>query len=238
MPDRNALDAVRAYAKQAKEQLLDDMPPILVILRDEQPVAVMRGGGVDSLLRLAAPAAAGYGADALGLVIEGVLPLVPTNPLTGHEWARGDADSVRTGHDGVERGWVAEMQLIATALRNGPVGSEGWQYRILGGAVVWEDAASAVSLAGLTDALASRLAGPIIDPARVADPGDRLTGDPENGPFYTAARGRTVLDIGCTRAFGAELADDGEACLIVTSRGSADSVILEGLPEWQVEVFD
>ncbi len=229
-------EALRAYARNRKEHLLDEADHLLLVLRDGTPVAALSSGALDPLLRLAGTAASGYGAQALALVVEGVVPLVAVNPLTGEAWQRGEAEQVWLEHDGVAQGWVAETQILAVAERTGETVDEGWPFRLASDTVEWADAPLALSGTGLSRAVAARMRGPVVDPARVPDPGDRLAGDPENGPFHPPEYGRVSLDIGCTRVLGDQLGDDGEVFLIVESCDRADYLIREGLPLWQVEV--
>lgn len=227
---------VRAYARARKQRLLADADHFLLVIREGETVAVLSSGNLNRLLGLAATAAAGYGADTMAVVIEGVFPLVPANPLTGQPWQRGEAERLWLEHDGAGKGWVSETQILAVALRSGATINEACPFELSDGTLTWGAAPLDLSRTGLAEAVAGQLKAPAVDPARVPDPGDGFAGDPENGPFYEAGYGRIVLDVGCTRILAGELLGHGEACLVVTSRERADYLIGEGLHSWQVEL--
>lgn len=78
----------------------------------------------------------------------------------------------------------------------------------------------------LAEFLDASIRRPAADPARIPDPGDDLLrGDPENGPFYSAARGRVVLDVGITRILGSEILGRGEITFLASSQEQADHLI-------------
>lgn len=189
----------------------------------------------NTLLRNAAMAGAAYGAEALAVVLEGVIPLVPTNPVTGEPWGRGEAETAWLEHDGVARGWVTETLLISVGGRDGDAVDQALPFRPTTGAIEWAAEPTPINspIGGL---LVKQLEHPAVDAARVPDPGDSFAGDPENGPFYDPAVGRQVLDIGFTRTVGRELFPDGMAMLLVASSEEADALISEGLPSWQCAI--
>jgi hypothetical protein len=228
---------VRAYARTRKGRLLGGTAHFLLATRGDKLVVALSSGDLNALLALAATAAAGYGADALALVVEGVLPLVGENPVTGRSWERGEAEHLWLNNDGVDKGWVSEAQITALAFRDGTTSDEAWPFRVNGGVLSWSREPLGNVRSGLGSVLAAHLDGPVMDPARVADAGDDFVADPERGPFYDSEYGRLVLDIGCTRAIGNQLLGRGEACLIADSAVRADYLVSEGLPSWQVEVW-
>lgn len=236
MPIETATATVCAFARGRKQQLLGDATHFLLIVRNERPVAVLECGDLNELLRLADTAAAGYGADAIAIVLEGVFPVVGMNPVTGRAWQRGEAEQLWLEHDGVEKGWVSESQFLAIALRTGETAHEGWRFRLVGDRVAWADAPQTLSRTGLADALAARIVKPIVDASRVPVPGEGFVGDAENGPFYDLERGRQALDIGCTRILGNQLLGRGEARLLVDDEAGARTLISAGLSSWQVDV--
>ncbi len=230
--------AVRAYAQERKQRLLADADHLLLALRDGRTVAALSSGDLALLLRVARTAAAGYGADAMAVVVEGIFPLVDANPLTGQAWQRGDAEQLWLEHNGAEKGWVAETQILAVAHRTGETSDEGRPFHMVEGSVTWGDEPLPLLGTGLAEAVAARMGGKVLEASRVPDPGDGFVGDPENGPFYDAEYGRIALDIGCTRILGNQLIGHGGAWLIVRSAEQADYLVGEGLPSWQVEVSD
>ena len=229
-------DIVRTYAKGRKERLVADTTHLLVAVRDGRLVAALSCDDLSALLRFADTAAAGYGADSLAVVIEGVFPMVEENPVTERPWERGEAEKLWLEHDGAAMGWVSEVAITTIAFRDGSTHVEGWPFHIHDDSVVWGEVPMSIPVSGLAELLVARLDGPIMDPARVPDPGDSFAGDPENGPFYDSEFGRVALDIGCTRILGNQLRGHGEAFLVVDSDQQADHLISEGLPNWQVEV--
>ncbi len=106
-----------AFAHHRKVSKVGDLTPELLILCNRLPAAVLHHRGIGELLGAAGTAARVYGADALALVFEGVLPLVPVNALTGAEWESGEAAEVWRDHDGVAQGWVSECQLVSMVTR-------------------------------------------------------------------------------------------------------------------------
>lgn len=233
-----ASEVVCAYARDRKQRLLADANHLLLVLRDGRPVAALSSGNLNMLLRVAGTAAAGYGADAMALAVEGVFPLVDANPLTGQAWRRGEAEQLLLEDNAAEKGWVAETQILAVAHRSGTTSDQGWPFKLVDGSVAWGDQPLPLSGTGLAESVAARMDGTVLDASRVPDPGDGFAGDPENGPFYAAEYGRVALDIGCTRILGNQLNGHGEAFLIAGSVEQADYLVGEGLPNWQVEVSD
>lgn len=87
------------FARSRKERLGDEATHFLAVVRDGRVVAEL-SGDLDVLLKAGGLTGSGYGADALGIVIEGVMPLVPENPLTGRAWERGEAEAVWLNDEG------------------------------------------------------------------------------------------------------------------------------------------
>ncbi len=221
MPTDAITEAVSSYARGRKRRLLAEADHLLLVVREGKLVAGVNAGDLNLLLGAAGKAAALYGAEALAVVVEGVFPIVETNPVTGNSWERGEAERLWLEHDGVEKGWVSEAQIVAVTFRTGETAEAVWPFRVADGVVAWGEQPLPLSGTGLAGALAGRLEGPVMDPARVPDPGDGFAGDPENGPFYAPEYGRVALDIGCTRILGNQLLGRGEACLIVESDDQA-----------------
>lgn len=227
--------AVESLAKRQKEQSPEESLSFLAAVRAGRVVALLAHPDPNTLLRNAAMAGAAYGADALAIVLEGVIPLVPANPVTGEPWGRGEAETVWFEHDGVARGWVTETILISVGGRDGDTVDQAVPFRPTSDSIEWAAEPTQINspIGGL---LVKQLEHPAVDAARVPDPGDGFAGDPENGPFYDAAVGRQVLDIGFTRTVGRELFPDGMAMLLVATDAEAEALIDDGLPSWQVEV--
>lgn len=126
-----------AFAHHRKASKLGDLTPELLILRNRLPAAVLHHGEIGELLGVAGTAARAYGADALALVFEGVLPLVPENPLTGAEWESGEAHEVWRDHDGVAQGWVSECQLVSMVTREMRAAVTARPFVLGGSGVTW-----------------------------------------------------------------------------------------------------
>jgi hypothetical protein len=229
-------DCVRAYSRGRKESLGADASHFLVIVRESRIIAVIACDEVGDILRVAHTAAAGYGADALALVLEGVFPTVPENPMTGHPWQQGEAQRAWRDHNGVAEGWVTEAAITTVATRGGLSSTECQPFRLENGAIVWAAQPMDFTATGLAELLLERLSGPTVDSARMPDPGEGFIADPQAERFYDAEFGRIALDIGCTRVLGTQLGADGEALLVLESEQQAEFYISEGLPRWQVEV--
>jgi hypothetical protein len=229
--------AIRTHARSRKELAPDVSVHSLIVVRDGRVVVQVRSGDAGAVLDAAGIAAAGYRADALAVVIEGVMPLVDTNPVTGQPWESGEAEDVWRDHDGAARGWVTETQILATALRSGEAAEEAWALRAEDDGVRWGENTLDLSATGLTQELAARLANPAADPARVPDPGDLLTpgfaGDAENGPFLPEAEGALRLDAGCTLMLANRLSENGDLLVFAESEDHALDLQDQGVPgEW------
>lgn len=229
--------AVRAHARRRKELQPDMSVHSLLVVRDGRVFAQLRSGDAGAVLDAAGIAATGFRADALTVVLEGVMPLVDTNPVTGQPWESGEAEDAWRHHDGAAHGWVTETQILATALRTGESGEEAWALRVEDDGVRWGENTLSLSATGLTEELAARLANPIADPARVPDPGDLLTpgfaGDAENGPFLPEDEGALRLDAGCTLMLGNRLGEAGDILLFADSEDRAFDLQDQGIPgEW------
>lgn len=237
MSEELTVVAVTSIVKRRKEQLRERSTHMLVVVRDSKPCAVLSSADPSQLLRAAGVAGAGFGADALALVLEAVVPRVPENPLTGLPWARGEAEQVCREHDGAVKGWVAEALMVLVGFRDQRIAQQSWAYQVVDDSVVWDGPFGEVSAGGLADRVARTLAdSTVLDPSRVPDPGDGFSGDQVNGPFYDPAYGRVVLDIGCTRVLSNQLGSDGNVALLASSVERADYLVSEGLPTWLVEI--
>lgn len=229
--------AVRAHARGRKEIAPDVSVHSLIVVRDGRPVAQLRSADVGAVLDNAGIAATGYRADALAVVIEGVMPLVDTNPITGQPWDSGEAEDVWQDHDGAARGWVTEVQIIATALRTGETAEDAWALRVENDTVRWGEGTLDMSATGLPDELAAHLETPAADPERVPDPGDLLTpgfaGDAENGPFLPRDEGALRLDAGCTLMLANRLGEEGDILVFAHDEDYALDLADQGVPgDW------
>lgn len=229
--------AVRTHARSRKALAPEVSVHSLIVVRDGRVAVQLRSGDVGAVLDAAGIAAAGYRADALAVVVEGVMPLVDTNPVTGQPWESGEAEVVWRDHDGAAHGWVTETQILAMALRSGETAEEAWALRGEDDGVRWGANTLDLSATGLTDELAARLANPPADPARVPDPGDLLTpgfaGDAENGPFLPEDEGALRLDAGCTLMLANRLGEAGDLLVFAESEDHALDLQDQGVPgEW------
>lgn len=230
------VNAARRFARRRKESLREESTHCLVVIREERPVVAIGSGELPTLLGMAETIAGVFAADALAVIVEGVLPLVDTNPISGAAWQRGEAEGLWLNHDGVAKGWVAEAQILSLAGRNGATSEEGWPFRLTDASVEWADRPLTSLRVGIAATLAGRFSAPVADASRVPDPGDGFVGDADNGPFYDPEYGRVVLDIGAARVLGRQTPDGCEVVLIAETRERAEELIAEGLPSWQVEV--
>ena len=233
-PTTTPITTVWDYARSRKERLGDEATHFLAVVRDGRVIAEL-GGGLDVLLKVGGLAGSGYGAGALGIVIEGVMPLVPENPLTGRAWERGEAEAVWLNDEGARRGWVTEVAMAAIGARDGSSVEQAWGFTSTDAGIAWGDEPLDVQWSGIGAGLARALEHPAQDPARVPDPGDRLKGDPVNGPFYSPARGRRVLDVGLTLSL-AHRHPELEVLLVVDTDALAAELAEDGLPSWHVRV--
>ncbi|MBX3089881.1 MAG: hypothetical protein KF772_04780 [Cryobacterium sp.] len=179
---------------------------------------------------------AAYGAEALAIAVEGLVPIVPKNPVTGEDWQSGEAERAWLEQDGVSKNWVREVMIFEIGTRSGEAYREVIPFVALAEEVFWEETmTTSTDEGGLAGALIEALKKDPVDVSRVPDPGDGFAGDPVNGPFYEPERGRVVLDVGVTRSIGSRL-DPGTAKFVVSSESQAQYLIDEGLPDWQVEL--
>lgn len=237
MSIESILGTVRAYARDRKSRFIAGDGHLLLAVRDGSPMAVLSCGELNVLLRFAGAVAAGYGADSLAVVIEGVVPMVGANPLTGNRWQAGEAEQLWREHEGAERGWVSETQILVVASRTGETAEAGWPFHRVDGSIVWGETQLKLSRTGLAEILMTRVATPVLDASQMPEPADDLGADSEHDPILDLEHGRLALDIGCTRIFGRQLAEGGKVWMIVGSGDEAERLVREGLPPWQVEVF-
>lgn len=235
MAQESVTEAVWEFAHKLKAQLHEETPHSIAVLRDGVVVAALSSTDLGRLLGLAGVARAGYGADALAAVVEGVMPIVPRNPVTGEPWQPGEAESLWLHDEGARLGWVSEVAMVVIAGRDGSSAQEGWAFRHTDAGLEWADAPRPLSGTGLLGPLAMAFERPAPDPARVPDPGEGFHVDPVDGPFYPPQWGRLVLDIGCTRILAQQL-PDGDAWMFVDDEARADVLIDAGLPSWQIEI--
>lgn len=228
--------AFRSYAQHRKNADPTASAHRLLVGRSGRVVAALASSDVSDVLGNAGIAGTMLGADSLALVVEGVFPIVPENPVTGSPWEGGEAEQLWRESDGVARGWVTEAAIIAYASRDQALAHEVWDFTIDGDAVRWGGEPLSVNVGGLAERLALELERPAADPARVPDPGEGMVGDAVDGPFYSSDRGRMSLDIGCIRALGNRM-PEGDVVLVLPSREDADRMIVEGLPSWHAEVY-
>ncbi|MFT4125641.1 MAG: hypothetical protein QM662_05365 [Gordonia sp. (in: high G+C Gram-positive bacteria)] len=208
----------------------------LLAVRDGTPLAWVDHTEVNALLGAADVVASGYGADALAVVLEAVLPLVETNPLTGENWRPGEADDVWREHDGAERGWVSECLVIELMTRAGERVAVSQPFRVTGDGIDWADDVLGIGGTGLADVLAGALSRPAVDPATVPDPGEHFVA-PEGAPHLPPDRGRIALDVGLTRVLDRQLTVEkpgGGARYIVADEAAAERYRAEGLMAHQL----
>lgn len=236
---REIADHVRAFAEQRKRAVDGpdpcgpDLDPMLVVIRDDQIMAVVYHPEMNRLARGVGHAAFGYGADALCVVLDAVHPIVPTNPLTGTNWAPGEALQVWRHADGVRNGWVSECLLLTVVTRAQQASATAHPFHSdATGELVWAPAQT-IRADSIHELLSSALAHPPADPAQVPDPGERVVAGPD-APRMDAASGRLALDIGVTRILDTELfRTDGGAALVL-NESDIDTYLDAGLPSWQV----
>lgn len=241
MSDVSELQAAAlAFARFRKEQQLGEITPELLVLRDGRAAAVAWHSELSELLRVADTVAHAFGGEGLALVFEGVLPLVPDNPLTGSPWERGDADAVWRNHEGVSKGWITECQLVSLVTREMRAATTAHAFKLQDKTVVWtEEIQSLGGGVGVEKALAGALSQPAIDVSQVPDPGDRVVA-PVGAPLLSPERGRLSIDIGMTRLLDARFGDEvqnGGALLILPDQETAERYGHEGLMAWQQLIY-
>ncbi|GAA4758963.1 hypothetical protein ACFQNE_13815 [Gordonia phosphorivorans] len=236
--ERNQIGArVLAFAQWYKDQ---GGPPrhVLVVIRDGEPAVWIDHTEVDDLLGEAGMVAYGYGADALAVVLEAVVPLVPVNPITGEEWESGEADDVFRQHDGVAQGCVTECQVVELQTRDGYHLALARPFVVTDASIDWSAKPLETGGAGVGGILARALSRPGADPAAVRDPGDAFVA-PADAPVYPSATGRMVLDIGLTRILDRKFkteAPEGSVRVIVADDAEAERYRAEGLDDDQLMV--
>ncbi len=111
--------SVDGFVRHRKELANGDTDPLLIVIRGGRLIALVESNDVSQLLAQAELAASGYSADFLALTFEGVVPAAEVNPVTGQPWQRGEADAVRLQHNGLAKGWVEEIVVVAIVGRAG-----------------------------------------------------------------------------------------------------------------------
>lgn len=224
-----------------------DRAPRLLVHREGRVVAVLTAADPSALLRAAGTAGVGYGAEALTLVLEGVVPLVPVHPGTGEPWRPGETEDYWRAHPAEAGTVVSEVLVVGTGMRNGEVASGSLPFARVGEghdtAALTDDGAARFvwgtyrpeGAESIGNALVTRLQVAPADPGAVRDPGDGFVAAPD-APFFSPERGRVVLDIGTTRLLDRDLGEDGGALLVVDSDRDAEPYRAEGLMPWQVLV--
>ncbi len=220
-PFADVVERVRAVAHRLAEHVGEELGPALVVVRDGRAVAVATHADRPTLLGAAGPLAAGLGAEALGLLLVGVVPLVPTNPLTGEPWAPGEAAAALRDDAAAARGWVREMLLLSVVGRGGDRSSTAQAFRAGPDATEWDPDVRPVRSDGPEAVLARALEAPPVDPARMpVEPG----------------RARVALDVGTVRAVDSRLMGvepAGGAMLVVPDGATLARYETEGLLSWQ-----
>src|SRR5690554_2682691 len=114
----SSMDAVSSFARRRKEQHREESLHLLMVVRDGGPCAVLSSPVPGMLLQVLEIVGAGFGADALALVLESVVPLVELSPLTGRAWVPGEMEQVWLEHDGVAKCWVSEALVVLLCFRD------------------------------------------------------------------------------------------------------------------------
>lgn len=215
---------------QTRKRIDNDAGPALLVMRDDAVIALLESGETKILLDLAAIAASGLAAEALAFAMEGVMPIVPENPMTGRAWAAGEADNAWADHDGVAKGWVSEVLVFSLASRSGEVVDLALLFRTDNGEVSWHGEPLSMGGSSLSAALGRQLVHPVIDAAQVRDPGDKMTAS-DSDPFMSEKQGRIWLDVGAARMLGRKLPRG--VSLVVSDGDRAAELTAQGLPVWQ-----
>ncbi len=224
---------VREIARNRTEAVAGDAEPSVLIVRDGRIIAVVEGPDPNDLLAQVPMAAVGYGADAVAFCFEGVVPRVETNPLTGQGWQRGEAEQVRLENDGVARGWVSDVLVVAYVGRDGSIHTSAQNFAKVDGVVTWDSENEQPGGVGAEPILQQALEQPALDAAQVPDPGDSFVA-PEGAPMLSAEDGRLMLDIGCTRIVDGRLPENSRAAFVARDEDEARVLVQQGLMDWQV----
>ena len=219
-------------AIRVRKDAQGDAAPLVFAIRGGRLVALVESADLSDLLRQLPLAAAGFGADALVLAVEGVAPMTETNPLTGAPWQRCEAEQVRVDHDGIAEGWVRELVIVVSVVRDG-TRTTAYTLEECDGELRWDADAYAPGPVGVEPVLERALQQPAADPATVRDPGDAMVAAAD-APFLSPERGRLTLDIGCTRVIDRQLGEQGRAALIAEDDAAEALYRSEGLDPWQV----
>ncbi|WP_156432626.1 hypothetical protein [Mycobacterium sp. M26] len=224
--------SVDQFVRRRKELANGDTDPLLIVIRGDRLTALVESTDVSGLLAQSELAARGYDADFLALTFEGVVPVADVNPLTGQPWERGEADAVRLQHDGISRGWVEEIVVVAIVGRAGESCTTTYSITAVEDGLSWDSERFGSRPVGVESYLQQALAAPPLDSAEVRDPGADFVAS-DDAPFLTPEAGRLSLDIGCTRIIDRRL-EYGVAALIAHDDREAATFASEGLMDWQV----
>lgn len=229
---------VRALARALKERSPGGMIPTLIATRVGQPVALAMHAQTNQLLSAAGTMAGGYGADALALISECVLPRVPLNPLTQKSWSNGDATEALS-RGGAEEGWVAQCQVTMLASRSGNTSIAAQPFRVDNGLVAWSSDIDSEFDPDILNALSSAFSADVLDPAQVPEPGagHRIARADSSLP---PDRGRVSLDVTITRMLDSSFTLDhpgGGAMLIARDDSEAVGLRAAGLSAGQFLVY-
>lgn len=221
-----------AFVRHRKELANGDTDPLLIVIRGGRLIALVESNDVSRLLAQAELAARGYGADFLAMTFEGVVPAAEVNPVTGRPWQRGEADAVRLQHDGLAKGWVEEIVVVAIAGRAGASRTTTYSVTAADDGLSWDSERFGHRPVGVESHLERALMAPPLDAAEVRDPGAEFMAS-DDAPFLTPEAGRLTLDIGCTRIIDRRL-EQGVAAMIALDDHEAATFTAEGLMDWQV----
>lgn len=229
------VDDIYTFARALKESRRGEMLPTLVAARGGAPVAAASHDEVGELFAVAGTMASGYGADTLALILEGVFPLLPHNPLTKVDWEKGEAEELWLHHDGAARGWVTECQLVTVVSRDLQRSASAHSFRNIEGEIHWSGDAQRLQGTGVEQSLVDAFDRPMLDPAQVRDPGDGFTASAD-APMMNPDLGRRSLDVGLTRVLDTRFTIDvpgGYAVFVFGNEEEAGVYRAMGLMDWQ-----
>ena len=230
-------EGLLAFAAALKEGHRDasGMPDSVVATRGSAPIALLQADALRTLLPEVPVLTGGLAPDVVGLVVEGVVPLVPRNPATGSGWQRGEVFALWESGEGVERGWVAEAQLVTAISRDGQTRTVGRSFRMLDGAVTWLDEVP-FSNDGLLKVLATRFDVPVLDPSDIPDMSGLMT-RPDGTPMIPVSQDpRIELDSIVLRLLARRL-PDSVVQAVVPDAATRDEYVAMRLSESMCLVF-
>ena len=120
-----------------------DLCPTIVVLRGNDPVAVITSGEetLQATVALTGIAAVGYDADIVGLVLETYTShgtdSPDINPGTGEEWQPGELNDEVFARAALAKGWVREALTVTAANQADDFVFATLPYRYEGNKVVW-----------------------------------------------------------------------------------------------------